>query len=61
MQVPSHVEYERPSTLSAALMLLATWLATQQNARVLVLTFHHALCGDIRHLFEAVPEVDSEA
>ena len=31
-------------------------LATQYDARVIVLTFHHALRGDIRHVFESMPE-----
>ena len=41
---------------TTALILLATRLATHDNARVLVLTFHHALSGDIRHVFKSVPE-----
>lgn len=41
---------------TTALVLLATRLATQYGARVLVLTFHHALRGDIRHVFEGMPE-----
>lgn len=41
---------------TTALVLLATRLATQCGARVIVLTFHHALRGDIRHVFESMPE-----
>ena len=41
---------------TTALVLLATRLATQYDARVIVLTFHHALRGDIRHVFESMPE-----
>ena len=41
---------------TTALVLLATRLATQHNARVFILTFHHALCGDIRHVLEGMPE-----
>ncbi len=43
---------------TTALVLLATRLATQYRARVIVLTFHHALRGDIRHVFEGMPEAE---
>ncbi len=41
---------------TTALMLLATRLAVHNGARVLVLTFHHALGGDIRHILTSMPE-----
>jgi hypothetical protein len=41
---------------TTALTLLANRLATLYGGRVLLLTFHHALCGDIRHLLEGMPE-----
>lgn len=41
---------------TTALVLLATRLATQYGARVIVLAFHYDLRGDIRHVFESMPE-----
>ena len=41
---------------TTAIVLLATRLAAQYDARVIVLTFHHALRGDIRHVFESMLE-----
>jgi len=42
---------------TTALTLLASRLAGGYGARVLVLSFHTALCTDIRSLLEAMPEV----
>lgn len=46
---------------TTALLLLATRLATHYGARVLILTFHHALRGDIRHILEGMPEAQTVA
>jgi hypothetical protein len=40
---------------TTALTLLATRLAGVYSRRVLILTFHQALCGDIRSIVEALP------
>lgn len=40
---------------TTALALLANRLATLHGSRVLFLTFHHALRGDILHLLESIP------
>jgi hypothetical protein len=42
---------------TTALTLLAARLATAYGGRVLVLTFHQALCGDIRAAFENMADV----
>ena len=41
---------------TTALVLLATRLAAQYDAQVIVLTFHHALRGDIRRCSRACPK-----
>ena len=42
---------------TTALALLAVRLAGVHGARVLILTFHRALCGDIQHVLAGMPEV----
>jgi hypothetical protein len=51
-----HLSGHGGSGKTTALVLLATRLATRYHARVLILSFHHALCGDIRHVLEGMPE-----
>ena len=41
---------------TTALILLATRLVTHHGGRVVILTYHHALCGDIRHVIAGIPE-----
>jgi hypothetical protein len=44
---------------TTALILLATRLASMHGGRVLFLTYHHALCGDIRHVIAGIPDAQS--
>jgi hypothetical protein len=46
---------------TTALTLLAAQLAGVYGRRVLILTFHQALCGDIRSIVEALPAVRAGA
>jgi hypothetical protein len=41
---------------TTALILLAIRLALLHGGRVLFLTYHHALCGDIRHVIAGIPD-----
>ena len=44
---------------TTALALLAKRLATLEGGRVLVLTFHHALRGDIEHVLSTMPDAQA--
>ena len=41
---------------TTALVLLASRLASMHGGRVILLTYHHALCGDIRHVIAGMPD-----
>jgi hypothetical protein len=46
---------------TTALTLLAARLASVYSGRVLILTFHQALCGDIRSIVDAMPQARAAA